>query len=434
VPMGVPMGVLLGTMGTVVVVERLRLNHLLASQVGQLWKRYGLGEKMQAGVSGAPVGWSTMTSPTSAPQANRVAWQLSQLAEQFGRSQATQQAITENLRLGVVAFDRQGQVWFCNPQAIECLGVRKGDRLGLNEADWWMGGNCWNGTASLWDVAHWERWYRFSIEALPMLDWSESLVESYLLTIEDITARKQIEANLEKQIGELQWLDRVKDEFLGGISHDLRSPLTNIKVAVQLLRQKGTPAQERYLKILETECQREENLIEDLLDVQNLAGSNKPLPLSDLNLSDWIQEFVAPFQARAHRRQQHISLNLPGPQIRIATEQKTLSRIVGELLTNACKYTPHNGSIHLTLDQTPDQTTIAISNYGTEISPENLDRIFEKFYRIPQADPWQQGGTGLGLALVDRLVERLGGSIEVTSGDLVTTFLLSLPPSIATVV
>jgi signal transduction histidine kinase len=293
----------------------------------------------------------------------------------------------------------------------------------MAERDWEPGqGPC------LWEVQRWDAWYRFSIEALPAVNLAnfEPVADSYLLTIEDITARKQIEANLEKQIGELQWLDRVKDDFLGGISHDLRSPLTNIKVAIQLLKRNGIPSQERYLKILETECQREEDLIQDLLDVQNLAGATKPLPLHELDLSDWIKEFMAPFQARAHRRQQHISLDLPESTVFIDTEKRTLARVVGELLTNACKYTPENGSIKVRIRQVDEETAIAISNHGTEISPDNLDRIFEKFYRIPLSDPWQQGGTGLGLALVERLVERLGGRIGVTSEEMVTTFTVTI--------
>ncbi len=417
-PTGVPIGVIVGTGGLVVVVERLRVNRLLGAQVGQLWSKYGLpGEQMEPG-----------RGPMADPQANRVAWQLSQLAEQFGRSQATQQAVTENLRLGVVAFDRQLQVWFCNPQAMGFLGVSQGSMLGVGPEDWWMDRRIWDWEPCVWEVQRWDAWYRFSVEALPRVNLAnfEPVADSYLLSIEDITARKQIEANLEKQIGELQWLDRVKDEFLGGISHDLRSPLTNIKVAIALLKQNGIPSQERYLKILETECRREEDLIQDLLDVQNLAGVTKPLPMDKLDLSDWIKEFVAPFQARAHRRQQHISLDLPEHTVLLLAEKRTLARIVGELLTNACKYTPLNGSIKVSIQQRDGETTIAVSNHGTEISPENLDRIFEKFYRIPLSDPWQQGGTGLGLALVERLVERLGGRIGVTSGDLVTTFTVTI--------
>jgi signal transduction histidine kinase len=405
--------------GGVVVVERLRVNHLLGAQVGQLWARYGLPGEM--------AGWGM--GPVADPKANRVAWQLSQLAEQFGRSQATQQAITQNLRLGVVAFDRDCQVWFCNPQAVEGLGIGKGDWLVLGQSDWWVGEQDWDPAMVplVWEIRRQDYWHRFSIELLPAMNLvDQGDDDNYLLTIEDITGRKQIEANLEKQIGELQWLDRVKDEFLGGISHDLRSPLTNIKVAIQLLKQNGTPSQERYLKILETECQREEDLIQDLLDVQNLSGVAKPLQMSELELMPWIKAFVAPFQARAHKRQQNIFLDLPRQDVFLLTEVRTLSRIIGELLTNACKYTPHNGVINVKVFWQGETVAIAISNHGTEISPENLDRIFEKFYRIPQADPWQQGGTGLGLALVERLVERLGGKVEVVSGDLVTTFTVVL--------
>ena len=116
---------------------------------------------------------------------------------------------------------------------------------------------------------------------------------------------------------------------------------------------------------------------------------------------------------------------------------------MAELLHNACKYTPAGETIRITASQvegaealvpsTSSQQAqaavqICVSSTGVDIPPEEGERIFDKFYRIPKNDPWKHGGTGLGLALVKKLTERLGGSIHVVSGDGQTTFVLTLAP------
>jgi signal transduction histidine kinase len=124
----------------------------------------------------------------------------------------------------------------------------------------------------------------------------------------------------------------------------------------------------------------------------------------------------------------HIAANLP----LCVTDLNYLERILSELLNNACKYTPPHETITLavqTLSKLDGRTgwieghhaqprlQISVQNTGVEIAPSECDRIFEKFYRIPNNDPWKHGGTGLGLALVQKLVEAIGGTISVWSGD-----------------
>jgi signal transduction histidine kinase len=105
--------------------------------------------------------------------------------------------------------------------------------------------------------------------------------------------------------------------------------------------------------------------------------------------------------------------------------------VLNELLNNACKYTPAQETIRLTVSLTQINVVISISNSGVEIAPTDLARIFDKFYRIPDKDPWKHGGTGLGLALVKRLVETLGGVINATSSKQCTNFVLELPITMA---
>ncbi|HEY9659868.1 MAG TPA: HAMP domain-containing sensor histidine kinase, partial [Allocoleopsis sp.] len=184
---------------------------------------------------------------------------------------------------------------------------------------------------------------------------------------------------------------------------------------------------DRYLQILDTECDREINLINDLLDLQRLEADEPPLNMAPIQLQDWLPQVAIPFQARAVDRQQTFQIDLPANLPVLISDVATLERILAELFNNACKYTPQNGQITVTIQAQSDSMQIRISNTSGEISADDLTYIFDKFYRIPNADPWKQGGTGLGLALVQKLIEHLGGTIAVESLSGQILFTVTLP-------
>ncbi len=232
------------------------------------------------------------------------------------------------------------------------------------------------------------------------------------------------------QVEELEKLNSLKDDFLSTVSHELRTPIANMKMAIQMLKISGGSHErrERYLDILQTECNRESELINDLLDLQRLeAGSYPSLLMEAINLQDWLPSIIEPFHIRTKQRQQTLSLSLPSNLPVIISYRASLERILAELLNNACKYTPAGGDIVLSVCYKSTETlNISISN-PLEIPAAELPHIFDKFYRVPNSDPWKQGGTGLGLALVQKLIEQLQGSISVESAQGWTTFTVQLP-------
>jgi len=148
-----------------------------------------------------------------------------------------------------------------------------------------------------------------------------------------------------------------------------------------------------------------------------------------LLLQQWLPWLIEPFQIRTHEHQQTLQLNLSTNQPALFSDRTSLERILVELLNNACKYTPPGGEIIVDISylatNSPQNTIITVSN-SAEIPVTELPRIFEKFYRIPNADIWNQGGTGLGLAIVQKLIEQLQGSIQVESTQGWTKFTLIL--------
>lgn len=244
------------------------------------------------------------------------------------------------------------------------------------------------------------------------------------------------------QVQEMKKLDQLKDSFLSTTSHELRSPVTNMRMAIRMLKvalaQERVAAEEstqlekrntvdRYLNILDTECDQEISLINDLLDLQRLEAGENSLSMETICLHDWLPPVAAPFQERARDRQQTFQIDLAPNLPVLISDPATLERILAELFNNACKYTPQNGQIILTIQAQPDSMQLQISNTSGDISANELTHIFDKFYRIPNADPWKQGGTGLGLALVQKLVEHLGGTIAVESTARQLHFTLKFP-------
>ncbi|MGG6297468.1 ATP-binding protein [Leptolyngbya sp. AN02str] len=241
------------------------------------------------------------------------------------------------------------------------------------------------------------------------------------------------------QVQELARLNQLKDDFLSTVSHELRTPMSNIKIATQMLEmafeQLQTSTQlpairldiKRYLRILRDEGQREITLINDLLDLSRLDADVEPLWLTSLQLSDWIPAIAEVFGDRLQSRQQQLHLVVPPVLPLLTTDLSYLERILSELLTNASKYTPSQGDITIAAHALPSGIEIRISNTGSEVPATERDRIFEKFYRIPSSDPWKHEGTGLGLALVKKMVEQLQGRIWVESSPGETTFVVQLP-------
>ncbi len=261
----------------------------------------------------------------------------------------------------------------------------------------------------------------------------------YIAIQRDITSLKQKEAGrlaleqsrqVEAKMREMEKLNLLKDEFLSTVSHELRAPIANMKLALRMLKTTGDrQKREDYLRILESECEREGSIIDDLLDLQKLEAKTKQVAPERIALSSWMQALVQPFILRGQQRQQNLTLVVGNPDV-ICTDRLLLERLLTELINNACKYTPPGETIAIEVAPAYDsRPTIELSvcNHGIEIPAHELPRLFEKFYRVPGGDPWKQGGTGLGLALVKQLVERLEGSVSVQSKFGKTTFRVVLP-------
>ncbi|MBD2466278.1 response regulator [Nostoc sp. FACHB-145] len=256
------------------------------------------------------------------------------------------------------------------------------------------------------------------------------------------------------QVEELQKLNQLKDDFLCTISHELRSPIATIKMIVELLNnlseqedgriEQNSQLSCQYFAMLQSECDRELGLIENILSLQHLQAGTYPQQLTNINIHDLILHIIEPLETQFQNQQQTFEINLAPDLPTIEIDSSSLTHILTELLNNARKYTPAGEKISLVVTVIQDETAtedkiperfaskpsflqLIISNTGVTIATEELTRIFDKFYRIPSQNPWKHSGTGLGLALVKKLVEQMNGKIVAQSANNLTQFIVRLP-------
>ncbi|MEP1059277.1 MULTISPECIES: ATP-binding protein [Cyanophyceae] len=299
---------------------------------------------------------------------------------------------------------------------------------------------------------------RVAILACPIEDHQEVLGDLWLISDRDygfkdldLRLAKQVanqcaialrQARLyhaaQRQVEELEALNQLKDDFLSTVSHELRTPVSNMKMSIRMLELALSrltpnvllePKPAQYLQILRDECDREIILINDLLDLQRLEAGTYVAEREALCLQNWLPSLVAGFQERAQSRQQTLHVILKPDLPTLSVDAVSLERILTELLNNACKYTPPGETIMVIGSMEFGSVQLQVRNTGIEIEPGELNQIFKKFYRIVGSDRWKQGGTGLGLTLVQKLAAQIGAVLHVESASNQTTFTLDLVDS-----
>ncbi|WP_071188851.1 GAF domain-containing sensor histidine kinase [Trichormus sp. NMC-1] len=237
-------------------------------------------------------------------------------------------------------------------------------------------------------------------------------------------------------VEQLQQLNELKDEFVSNISDRLRYPLTNMRMSIRNLRLPGISPerQTRYLDILESECTKEINLINDLLTLQKLESHQEAPQFETIDLNTTINHIVGSAEKLFTDKGLVVSVDLPKEPLKLQTEIESFDRILQELLTNASKYSERDTVVHLQathrVEQQLDQVIIKVTNTGRGISQEEAAYIFDKFRR--GKGRWTPG-TGLGLALVKSLVLHLNGAIAIESTPIANSdlseicFTLTLP-------
>jgi PAS domain S-box-containing protein len=260
--------------------------------------------------------------------------------------------------------------------------------------------------------------------------------------IRDITERSRLQRLTQEQAAALADLDRRKDEFLAMLSHELRNPLAPILNAALLLRLHSNrnrlrgienPILQQSAAIIERQVGQLTHIVDELLEVSRITTGRIHLHQESTALNVVVENAVATVRSLIDQRGHELTVSMPAQAIWVHADAARLEQVVVNLLTNAAKYTDQRGQIWLTAQQEGDEAVLRVRDTGIGIASEILPRIFDLFTQAERSLDRAQGGLGIGLALVQRLVEMHGGTVAVSSAlgqgsEFVVRLPVVLPP------
>lgn len=216
---------------------------------------------------------------------------------------------------------------------------------------------------------------------------------------------------------EAETANRMKDEFLATISHELRSPLNSILGWVTLLREGrlSDPAASHALETVERSARAQTRIISDLLDVSRIISGQLRLNVRSLDPAPIVEAGVEGVRPAADAKEIHLQMALENNAGTIAADSDRLQQIVWNLVSNAIKFTPGGGVVQVRLERVGSEVELMVTDTGAGISPEFLPFVFDRFRQADSSSTRKQGGLGLGLAIVRHLVELHGGTVHAES-------------------
>jgi PAS domain S-box-containing protein len=225
--------------------------------------------------------------------------------------------------------------------------------------------------------------------------------------------------------------DRRKDEFLATLAHELRNPLAPIATGLELLETSGDDPQmaEEVRLMMQRQTQHMVRLIDDLMDMSRITRGKLELRQGQVALADLVRNAVEATRPLLDQAEHQLALRLPNDPLLLYVDANRITQVLTNLLNNAAKYTPPKGRIELSAQLSDDEVAITVSDSGIGIPADRLHCVFDMFAQIHDSSEYGHVGLGIGLSLVNRLIEMHGGSVQVESRgpNLGTTFCVRLP-------
>jgi len=373
---------------------------------------------------------------------NRMADQLQDKVTHLAEEESLVSAILDSMADGVIITDDEGRLRLINPAAARLLGTARERALGRSFAQ---------AVRQHQLIDLWHRCQEMGEEQSVAVEvarrglflqaivrpFSAANSEGYLVMLQDLTRVRRLET--------------VRRDFISNISHELRTPLAGLKALADTLRDgalEDPPAARRFLDRIEIEVDALTQMVEELLELSRIESGRMPLRLRPTSVADVVLPPVERLTPQAERAELTLSVDLPEDLPLVLTEQERMQQVVTNIVHNAIKFTPADGRILVsgrTLEvEDEDQAVsdlyglesgaipagewvvLSVQDTGIGIPAEDLDRIFERFYKIDRAR--SGGGTGLGLAIAKHIVQAHGGQIWAESREgQGSTFYFTLP-------
>lgn len=360
---------------------------------------------------------------------------INELSSEVEQGQATLDAerrrldsVLSNMSDGVIATNRTGKIIIVNNMASKMLDRSINYIVGSNVLDILEIEEV-STTAELFEKQrdflitrqgfYQDRIYRISFA---LIQGENGYVSGTVCVMHDVT--------------EQQRLDAERKEFVSNVSHELRTPLTSMRSYIEALIDGAWKDEElapRFLDVAQSETDRMIRMIKDLLHLSRIDQGRSDLQLEIIDLNAMLKRIIARFEILLKSEEYadknyQIKANLLSEVVFVEIDPDRMTQVIDNIINNAIKYSPDGGTIYINLKTTESEVILSIKDEGMGIPEEDLDKIFQRFYRVDRARSRAMGGTGLGLAISKEVVEQHGGKIWTESElDVGTEFFVALP-------
>ena len=261
----------------------------------------------------------------------------------------------------------------------------------------------------------------------------ENVTEGYsddVLHVDTFTETRQLSEAFNKMLGRLKILDESREEFVSNVSHELKTPMTSMKVlADSLLEQENVPVEmyQEFMQDIAKEIDRENQIITDLLSLVKMDRSGQTMNIQTMNINDLLEQILKRLKPIAEKKNVEMVMETFRP-VNAEIDETKFTLAVSNLVENAIKYNHENGWVHVSLNADHKYFYVKVEDSGIGIPEQDQAQIFERFYRVDKSHSREIGGTGLGLAIARNAVLVHRGSIKVYSNEGEgTTFTVRIP-------
>ncbi len=336
----------------------------------------------------------------------------------------------ENSPLAVVEWDSEFRVHSWSPQAEHIFGWKAEEVLHKHPTEWHVipPEQLPKASTMIEDLVAGRTLRQVVSLQLYRQDGSTIDCEWYVSALVDDRGRLISVLSLVQDVTERKALERLKDELVSTVSHELRTPLASLRGFAELMltRDFSLEQQREFLTIILNESKRLADLINDFLDLQRIEAGRQEYHFKPLDLLSVVRETISVFQANSNSIAIHLLKEPTPPPVHADADR--LRQVLLNLLSNAVKFSPRGGDITIGIRHEGADVMVWIRDQGIGIAPDALPKLFTKFFRVNNKETRKISGTGLGLALVKRIITAHGGQIWVESElGKGSTFFFTLP-------
>lgn len=341
---------------------------------------------------------------------NTLTGKLKETLSEVYKEKSKIEAIVNQMDDGLLAIDLSGKIVHINQKALEILHLKETDATKINFNDF---GKDYNFNITLDNIKETDIW-----KGKEIINRNDSVYRVQYAPFEDNINNKLGIILIIQDITEEQNLDNMRKEFVADVSHELKTPLTTIKSYVETILD-GVVNDERvinnYLGVINMEADRMTRLVRELLQLSNFDSKQAKFDFEYHDYIDMLKKAIDKINVSAEKKKQSISFGSDFDEIIGYFDYDRVEQVVLNILSNSIKYSTENSNVLVTCEKGEEKVLIRIEDQGIGIPESDLERIFERFYRVDKARSRDFGGTGLGLAIAKEIIDAHDGNINIES-------------------